>query len=159
MTEFRAAPLDSTARVVSGVLVVMLVVIGVVMWTLAGPAVGPFVAVLYVLVLALSWAMAPRSYAVQGGDLVVNRNAWRPFRSPLRGLAEMSEPGRMGLRVAGSGGGFGYYGRFRRSDIGAYRAYLTSRANDIVVPVTTDVGIVTVSPADPQSFVARVSGR
>lgn len=159
MTEFDAAPLDSTARVVSAVLVVMLVVIGVVLWTVAGPAVGPLVAMLYVVILAFSWAMAPRSYEVQHGDLVVNRNAWRPFRSPLRGLAEMSEPGRMGLRIAGSGGGFGYYGRFRRGDIGTYRAYLTSRDHATVVPVTTDVGIVTVSPADPQSFVARVTGR
>ena len=51
---------------------------------------------------------------------------------------------------------WGWWGRFRRGDIKGYRTYLTTRAEDKVVGLTTSRGILVVSPDDTTAFRAAI---
>lgn len=159
MTMLEAAPLDRLSRGVTTAVAVLLLVLGAVMAAFVPDGVGWLVALSFAVILGVSWAMAPKGYAVENGDLLVVRNAWRPFRSAVHELTDLDRPGHLGLRVGGSGGAFGYWGRFRRKDTGVYRAYLTTRDAAHIVAVRTDAGLVTVSPADPDGLAALLEPR
>jgi hypothetical protein len=63
--------------------------------------------------------------------------------------------GRLGLRVAGSGGLYGYLGRFR-AEGRSVRAFVTDR--DRVVLLGVGETHVAVSPDDPERFVTELRG-
>ncbi len=153
-----AAPLDRTARTVSVVTAVILLVAMAAMFLVAPPVPALLLSLGYVAIGALSWAWAPAGYSLDGGQLVLHRNAWREVRTGVARETAFPEPQRLGIRLLGSGGMFGYYGRFRRGDLGSYRAWLTSREADHVVALETDLGLVVVSPADPAALRAALPG-
>lgn len=148
--------MDTTTRVVSALLVLVLVVTAAAMFVVLPLALAVLLSVAYAAILWASWALAPSAYEVEaspeGPVLRVQRNGWRPLEAVVRGPAAMADPHRMGLRVGGSGGAFGHYGRFRRGDVGVYRAYLTTRDPGRVVALDTHLGVVTVSPEDPAAL-------
>ena len=77
-----------------------------------GAHVGFGVFALLGVVLVGSWAMSPVALVVDGGELRVERRAWRPLRVPLTSVASASPVERLGagtLRVFGVGGFFGSY--------------------------------------------------
>ena len=94
-----------------------------------------------VAVVALSWAMSPTGYELDGQTLHVRRRAWSAWTTSVEGFSRHDDPGRFGVRLGGSGGLFGWYGRFRRSDLGIIRVYVTTREETHVIGLTSSRGV------------------
>jgi hypothetical protein len=82
--------------------------------------------------------LAPRGYVVEGGRLRIDR--WiSPIEIPLASIQSAErlkgEALAGSLRTLGSGGLFGYYGRFRNKTLGKYRMYATRSDGYVVVQV------------------------
>jgi hypothetical protein len=159
-------PWDRTLRITTGFFVLLLLGVGLgvpaVAWRAAGgePSVLPALALpllAVVVTLPLAWALAPRALAVGGGEVRVER----PLRPVVIPLAALRAVGRLPreaegglLRTFGSGGAFGYYGRYWSRRLGAVRLHAT-RLRDFVV-LEADDGRHLVTPGDPEAFVAAV---
>jgi len=93
----------------------------------------------------------PVAYEIDEDAVVVRRRglAERRFSGVVRDVRR----GRLGLRVAGSGGLYGYLGRFR-ADGRQVRAFVTDR--DRVVLLVAGATRVAVSPDDPDAFVTEL---
>lgn len=154
---FEAAPLDRTARVTTRA-----------MWIaaagslIAGAAVAALgsgwsglllIALGAFLVVLLAWTrrIEPRSYDVGDGVLQVRRRA--ASASGFSGPIAHVRRGRLGLRIAGDGGAYGYLGRFRAGGR-TVRTFVTDRQSVVLL----DVGgaSLALSPRDPDRFVAEV---
>lgn len=155
VTEVAAAPLDRATRVVTGFVVLLFAVLAVAIAALPGPplAVRLVLPALFLAVLALSWALAPRGYATAAGQLVVRRRGVRPRTYAVTADAPVAWPaGVRGVRLLGSGGLFGYYGTFWSRDLRRYRAHVTHLKRTVLVRTTR--GAVVISPADVEAFLA-----
>lgn len=153
--------------VLSGAIVLLLCSVPLLSWsilpgfTFGGPR-GPggpeselarWGSLLLPLLALLSWALAPRSVEIEGGELRVVRRGWRAAAFPLsrvEGVAALP-PGslRGAVRTFGVGGLFGYHGWFFKR--GAFRLYATR--TDRLVEVVVEGKRIVVSPDQPQRFV------
>jgi hypothetical protein len=108
----------------------------------------------------LTWALAPKAYAIEAGTLRVERPLF-PVDVPLstiraaRPLAD--EAFRGSRRVAGSGGAFGYYGRFWSPRLGSFRLLATRRRE--LVLVDTEAERFVLSPDTPDRFLDALLSR
>lgn len=97
-----------------------------------------------------------RGYEVGPGELRVRRLLWAtPW--PLDGSAQATvrpDAMRGSWRTWGNGGLYAITGRFSGSGLGRYHAFVTDPARTVVV--TTQRGIVVVSPDRPAEFAAAV---
>ncbi len=107
----------------------------------------------------LAFGFSPGSYEVGGGMLRVRRRVFGSVLFRLDGPVERASwaLGFGSVRLGGSGGLFGWFGRFHKPGVGTYRAYLTDRSRIVACP--TDRGLVVISPADPDTFIAAVRRR
>ncbi len=112
------------------------------------------------LVLPGAWALAPTGFALEGRALLVERLLF-PVRIALddvRGVAVLPSDSLKGaLRIAGTSGLFGHYGRFWSRRLGAFRMYAT-RCRELVL-VDTAGGRYLLSPDDPERFVETLVQR
>jgi hypothetical protein len=113
-----------------------------------------------VTVVLVSWALAPRGFAIEASQLVVERPLL-PVRIPLASVraVELFPPGatRGALRIAGTSGLFGNYGRFWSRSLGFFRLYATRREG--LVRVETEGAVFVLSPDPPERFVEALLGR
>jgi len=102
--------------------------------------------------------LAPRGYAVGGGRLTIERLV-RPIEIPLASIRSVErfdgEQLTGASRILGSGGFFGYYGRFRNRTIGDFRMYAT-RGEGYVLVRAAHPYILT--PDSPDRFIAAIRG-
>jgi hypothetical protein len=105
------------------------------------------------LIIVLSWAWAPRGYAIGDGWVTVQRPVGS-VRIPLAGIREARPAASADLggciRLMGSGGVFGYYGLFRTSKLGNCRWFVTDKSKAVVV--FTSARTLVLSPADTEGF-------
>jgi hypothetical protein len=154
---FPAAPLDRTARIVTRGMWVLTVVFVLIAGGLlfAGVALtGVLLLLTAVILAALMWHLGrlrPTEYVVEDAGLAVHRRGVSPKR--FDGVSRNGRHGRLGARVAGDGGGYGYLGRFR-AEGRTVHAFVTDRARVVLLDVG-DVGLA-VSPDDPDAFLAEV---
>lgn len=117
---------------------------------LLGSALIPLAA----FVLGALWA--PRRYAVGHGRLKIERWAG-PIEIPLASIRSVArlEDARLtrAWRVLGSGGFFGYYGRFRNEPMGDFRMYAT-RGEGYVLVEADDQFVLT--PESPDRFIEAI---
>ena len=87
-------------------------------------------------VFVIGAAMAPRGYAIRDGILRIERRVAAieiPLAS-IRAVERLPEASLAGsVRTLGSGGFFGYYGRFRNGTLGDYRMYATRCGGYVLV--------------------------
>lgn len=107
--------------------------------------------------LPLAWALAPRALVLRGAFLVVER-ALRPVEIPLGairavGRVTREQVGGM-VRTWGSGGAFGYYGRYHCRGLGAVRLAATRRDGFVVIDADDARWLVT--PDEPERFVTAL---
>jgi hypothetical protein len=116
-----------------------------------------FVGGLAFCVLGLAYAYSPQEYVVSGDSITVRRLIGR-VHIPLDGLREarITTPDDVTycIRLWGSGGLFGYYGRFRTAKLGRCTWYVTDRKNTVVV--RTNAKTVLFSPDDIDGFLESV---
>ncbi len=127
--EFNAAPMDTLARVLTAVVIVMA---GAFPFIPNMPVYGALVMPLIILV---TWLFAVRGYAIEDGVLKIQRPFWTTTISLSPDTVFRAEPEiRKGLwRTAGNGGLFGYTGWYRNSSLGSFRAYVTSWSNAVSI--------------------------
>lgn len=116
-----------------------------------------FFAALIALTAYITKAMAPKGYALNDVELLIDRDL-RPIRIPLSEVLEVSRPEdgiiRRSARLMGTSGYYGYYGLFWHVSLGRYRAYAT-RLNDLVA-VKTAKGLYVLTPDDTADFIASL---
>lgn len=122
-----------------------------------GPALASVpVAVLLVAVL-VTWALAPVAVSIGAGAVMLERRL-RPTRillSEIRAVGILGEqPLRGALRTGGSGGAFGYYGRYWSRRLGPFRLFATR--TDRLVLLDTASARYLLSPEPPEPFVEAV---
>lgn len=101
-------------------------------------------------------AFAIRGYRVEPGALHVLRPGWANTFDLSRLRSVRLAPGATAgsLRTFGIGGLFGFVGRFRNPELGAYRAYATDSTRLVVVELEDETVVVT--PGRPADFVDTV---
>jgi hypothetical protein len=107
-------------------------------------------------ILTIILLQCVRGYEVSGGELRIRRLLW-DTRWPLGpGAKAAVRPHAMtgSWRKWGNGGLFAITGGFSGSGLGRYHAFVTDPARTVVV--STDRGIVVVSPDRPADFAAAV---
>jgi hypothetical protein len=159
---FRTAmSLDRTHRKLTALVAALLVVsLTVVLVTRAQLGIG----VLAILgaVLALAWAMSPRELVVDGGELRIERRAWRPLRVPLSSVVSAAPLSRLGgrtLRLFGVGGFFGSYGLFSNQELGRFRLYATRGGQAVIVRRGGDQLPIVVTPDDVAGTIEAIDRR
>lgn len=117
----------------------------------APQAAAVLVAALFPAIVGSTWAFAPRSFSIEGGRLVIERPLFA-IDVPLSGVRAVgSLPDgsfRGSLKVAGSAGMFGYYGRFWSRGLGAFRLYATRKTGLVVVDTAGERFVLSPEPAD-----------
>jgi hypothetical protein len=157
---FPAAPLEPSARVLTALtgLVAVLAPLVLLLAQPRGLLVLVMLPALLVALVALPMGLSPAGYAVGSGDLAVLRRGTRPLLFPLRTLLA-ARPTAMprSLRLLGSGGMFGWWGRFTNRDWGRFKAYATDRRRGVLLEWPGFK--LFVSPEDPEAFCRAVLER
>jgi hypothetical protein len=153
--------LDRTHRRLTW-LVVGLLVVSFAVVTFTGAMAGYGVFMILAVVLAIAWAMSPRQLVVEGGELRIERRAWRPLRVPLANIVSAAPLGRLSkrsLRVFGVGGFFGSYGVFSNPDIGRFRLYATRGGQAVIVRRRGDELPLVLTPDDVAGAIEAIDRR
>jgi hypothetical protein len=157
---FPAAPLETNGRVLTALagLVAVLAPLALLLAQPRGVLVLVASPALLVVLVALPMALSPAGYAVGAGDLAVVRRGTRPLLFPLGSLLA-ARPAAMprSLRVLGSGGVFGWWGRFANRDWGRFKAYATDRRRGVLLEWPAFK--LFVSPEDPEALCRAVLAR
>ncbi len=143
-----SAPYDATAKSVTVVVSVLLIVVAWMVHII-------FIALLFPLLIGLAYAYSPRGYAVAGGAIVVKRLIGNVRVPPadIREVRAGSPDDFTGvIRLFGNGGLFGFYGLFRTAKLGKCNWYVTDRSKTVIV-VTSSRTLV-LSPDDVQGFIS-----
>ena len=162
-----AAPWDRTLRVSTAVVGLALVAVaaflvrlGAATETTGATALTALVVAVLASTLGLAWALAPKGFSIEAGRLRVERPLL-PIDVPLAAIrAAGALPDgtfRGSLRLAGSSGLFGYYGRFWNRRLGAFRAYATRRTGLVLVEAAA--GRFVLSPEPPDRFLDALLSR
>jgi hypothetical protein len=157
---FPAAPLERNARALTA-LAGLVAVLAPLALLLARPG-GLLVLVgsptVLVVLVAVPTALSPAGYAVGSGDLAVVRRGTRPLLFPLGSLLA-ARPAAMprSIRVLGSGGVFGWWGRYANRDWGSFKAYATDRRHGVLLEWPGFKPFV--SPEDPEALCRAVPAR
>ena len=156
---YPAAPLDRTTKLTTAALIVGLVGLMLTVPVAEAGTAGLLLGIgVPVAGLILGYGYSPRAYRVwPDGRLDVVRRLFGAKHLRIQS-AELTSAlfGLGGIRLAGSGGAFGWYGLFWRRGTGRYRAYVTDRAQ-LVICDGPD-GVIVLSPADRDGFVAAGPG-
>jgi hypothetical protein len=155
-----AAPLERSARVITALVALAVVVESLVLAFATGGGLVVLVGTpsLFVAVLMLPLAFAPSGYALGARDLAVTRRVARPLLFPLAGLAAARATAMpRSWRRLGSGGLFGWWGWFSNRDWGRFKAYATDRRHGVLLEWPGFK--LFVSPADSEAFRRAVLAR
>jgi hypothetical protein len=99
--------------------------------------------------------LQPTGYRLDATGLEVERRSAHPLR--FSGASTLVPGARLGFRWYGSGGLYGYLGRFGlRGAPGSARAYVTARAHLVVLDL--DGTRVAISPHDSDELFERLGG-
>lgn len=117
---------------------------------------GLGIALLMPAIVAVSLLFVVRGYAVEGGDLCVERLFWST-RISLQGLSRAwPEPAacKGSLRIFGNGGLFAFTGLYQSKALGRYRLFATDLSRSVVLSLPRRVVVVT--PAVPQALLEHL---
>lgn len=157
---YRAAPLDRSALIrtictLAGLLGLLILVY--IIHQLAPPIMlldAPIIAV-----PALAYAGSPEGYAVDAQAIFIERRAMRTIRIPFSRLKAIQPLGRPvvagGLRIFGTGGLFGWAGRYRFRGVGTVSMHATNLDNLLLIERRRGRPLL-ISPADPGALLNGV---
>jgi len=147
------ASLDTTSKIITGFIFLM-VVAGVVMIFFQNPwFAGLGVAVIPALLIVFTYIYSISSYQIADDKLVIKR----PFSMfdkeiSLSDIESVQVPDKNDfsgtIRTAGVGGLFGYYGYFMNNKLGTFRMYATNGKNRILIILKSKKDKIVLSPDD-----------
>jgi hypothetical protein len=111
-----------------------------------------------VVVLGITWAMAPRGLVVTQNELRIERRAWASIRVPLASVERadaLDWPSWRAMRLFGVGGFFGSYGVFHSESLGRFRLYATKRGRAVLVRTRSGQALV-LTPDDVAGTIAAI---
>ena len=152
--EFKPAPLDTMARVVT---VLMIVVAGAIPFV---PNMLMYVIIILPLVIFSTWIFSVTGYTLENNTLIIKRPLWKTVVVIPPGTTAQEEPEiREGLlKMMGNGGLFGYTGGFRNRKLGNFRTYATNWSNAVSIINTADGLCIVVTPDNPLQFIQSIAG-
>jgi Bacterial PH domain len=157
---FPAAPLEQRARVLTALtgVVAVLAPLALLLAQPGGLVVLVASPTLLVALVAVPLALSPAGYAVGSGNLAVLRRGAGPLLFPLGSLLA-ARPTAMprSRRGLGSGGTFGWWGRYANRDWGRFKAYATDRRHGVLLEWPGFK--LFVSPEDPEGLCRAVVAR
>ena len=109
------------------------------------------------LALIVSTLFMIRGYTITESQFIIPRLLWSN-KFDLRDLSEvvvMPHAMARSIRMMGSGGFFGFFGRFRNQELGNYQAFVTDKSRSVVLKFGEKT--IVVSPHDPHDFVDKVN--
>ncbi len=149
-SQYFRAPYDSTTKIISVVICILLALI-------AAFTQSALVVCIGAALLFLAFALSPRAYWIQDRSIVVKRFI-RNATVSLEGIRDVrvaaASDFRGAIRLWGDGGLFGYYGLFRTSTLGTCWWYVTNRQNAVVVVTESKTALF--SPDDVAGFLAAI---
>lgn len=111
------------------------------------------------ILIFLSYAFSPLGYTVDHKEIVIQRiikSIIIPL-STVKGVKfDPKAGGLRAVRLFGSGGLFGYYGKFRSAELGVHDRYVTDCKKSVVIYANKTYVI---SPDKPEVFVELVKGK
>ena len=133
-------------------------ILGIVFAVQSGNPRWLFASLPFTLLLFAVGRFAPTGYRLGGDGVRIERRVGAKV-IPYRTIREVDREARQvnGMTVLGSKGLFGRFGRYWNPRLGLYRRYRSNREN--VVWLTTDDGLVGLSPDRPDEFIERLRGR
>ncbi|MFN7920952.1 MAG: PH domain-containing protein [Bryobacteraceae bacterium] len=148
---------DRMTKIVSAAAIALVVALPLLLLS-AGTIATILAASLSVAVIGLSYAYSPRGYEISGGAFRVKRligDIVVPL-DRLRFVRDATAADFWGcVRLWGSGGLFGYYGKYWSKALGRSTWYVTDRNKAVVV--TDGERTMLVSPEDRDQFVAAIT--
>jgi len=143
--EFKAASMDTTARVVTVLVILMAGAFPLL------PDVPVYAVLMLPLIILITWLFSVTAYTIDSEKLIVHRPMWNTTVVLPPGAVASLEPEitKGLLRTWGNGGLFGYTGRYKNRKLGSFTAYATNLRH--AVSLTSEVGgfAVVITPENP----------
>lgn len=158
------ATLDSLARGITIGVIVLFSLLSLVGRLTSSPEASGFptdlwIFLLFLIILLGTWLFAPMGYRIDPTYLSIRR----PIGPVRICLADILESRRVGadelrglIRTFGSGGLFGYYGKFFNKTLGPLTLYTTRRTHQILIR-TRDGKKIVLSPDDADGFLSALA--
>lgn len=154
-----SASYDDNTKVITILAAVLILLVLASMWV-SLKAAGSMLSVLLILLAAFIALIMPYGFSVKQYELNNETlSICRPFGKKQFAFTTLTSASiidprllRWSWRVFGSGGMFGYYGRFSNKQFGAMTWYLTRRDKVVYLQLVTGKKIM-ISPDDAESFI------
>lgn len=112
----------------------------------------------FILIITLPYLWKPRLYEVSNDALIIHRLI-RPVVIPIADIINIregqKEEFKNSIRLFGSGGFFGFYGKFRNNTLKSYTMH-ASRMSRFVL-IFTDNGLKVITPDDPIGLIKAIN--
>ncbi len=148
--KFKAAPMDTTAKVVTILLILF-----------AGafpflPEMPLYTVVFLPALVFLTWLFSVNGFTLQEQKLIIHRPFWNTeIQLPPDVIVEVEPEIKKGLfKTMGNGGMFGYTGGFRNKKLGSFKAYATNWNNAISIRCETTGFCIVVTPEETEYFLS-----
>jgi hypothetical protein len=151
---------DRTTKVVSSLTCLLLISIILKFWfDDDGFLISMIMTVVFAAILLLSYAWSPKQFETDALNITI-RKMWNPIIIPRETIIESrlieADDISGSVRLMGSGGLFGYYGKFNNSKLKTYNLQAGNRVNLVLLKTTKKTYVLT--PDNREAFLKDVQG-
>ena len=151
---------DRTTKVISTLTCLLLISLVVKFWfDDIGLIINIIMTVLFAFLLLLSYAWSPNQFETDALNITI-RKMWNPIVIPRASIIESrlieADDISGSVRLMGSGGLFGYYGKFNNSKLKTYNLQAGNRVNLVLIKTTDKTYVLT--PDNREAFLKDVQG-
>jgi len=153
-------PFDKTTKVISSLTCLLLLSIIIKFWfDEDGLLIPVIVSILFAATLGLSYVWSPRQFETDAANITI-RKMWQPIVIPRDTIIESrlleADDIKGSIRLMGSGGLFGYYGKFNNSKLKTYNLQAGNRMNLVMIKTADKTYVLT--PDNREDFLKDVQG-
>ena len=151
---------DRTTKVISTLTCLLLISIVAKFWFDDGGVMSAtLMSILFAVILLLSYVWSPRQFETDAANITI-RKMWNSIVIPRESITEsrLIEADEISgsVRLMGSGGLFGYYGKFNNSKLKTYNLQAGNRINLVLIKTANKTYVLT--PDNREAFLKDVQG-
>ena len=151
---------DRTTKLVSSLTCLLLLSIAVKFWfDEDGLWLPALISIIFMVTFGLSYAWSPRQFETDAANITI-RKMWQPIVIPRDTIIESrlleADDIKGSIRLMGSGGLFGYYGKFNNSKLKTYNLQAGNRVNLVMIKTADKTYVLT--PDNREDFLKDVQG-